>query len=189
VTTSPARCLPLLQVKTLNYAPGPLDTDMQRELRESDTLDAGARDMFAKMKAEVRHSLVCSGCLSWLPAVAARLGCLSWRPAVAACRGCLCRRATCMHFTGDAALPSALVPCLVLSFRERSSTPQRRPPSAPSCCSEARATRAARTLTFTTCRDTHANRAMRLAVCAALHWVLTVPCGCAWNTASRRRVA
>jgi hypothetical protein len=57
VTTSPARYHPLLQVKTLNYAPGPLDTDMQRELRESDTLDAGARDMFAKMKAEVRRSL------------------------------------------------------------------------------------------------------------------------------------
>lgn len=89
MTTFASRRLALLQVKTLNYAPGPLDTEMQRELRESDTLDAGARDMFAKMKAEVRRPVVaaCVCCLSWLPALAAGLGCLSssWLPVLFAC--------------------------------------------------------------------------------------------------------
>lgn len=40
-------------VRTLNYAPGPLDTDMQKLIRETDSLDS-QRSTFAKMKEEVR---------------------------------------------------------------------------------------------------------------------------------------
>lgn len=43
-----------LQVVTLNYAPGPLDTEMQRELRECESTDAGVRAIYSKMKEEVR---------------------------------------------------------------------------------------------------------------------------------------
>lgn len=39
-------------VKTLNYAPGPLDTDMQSELRDSSTLLPSTRTFFIQMKAE-----------------------------------------------------------------------------------------------------------------------------------------
>lgn len=38
-------------VVTLNYAPGPLDTDMQRELRESETLERGMHAAFVGMAA------------------------------------------------------------------------------------------------------------------------------------------
>lgn len=41
-------------LKALNYAPGPLDTAMQGELRDSETLDAGTRAFFVEMKREVR---------------------------------------------------------------------------------------------------------------------------------------
>lgn len=40
-------------VKTLNYAPGPLDTQMQKEIRETHA-DPGQRDYFGKAHAEVR---------------------------------------------------------------------------------------------------------------------------------------
>eukprot|EP01041_Mallomonas_annulata_P013799 gene13799-29342_t len=35
--------------KILNYAPGPLDTEMQREIRECETADQNTRDYFQKM--------------------------------------------------------------------------------------------------------------------------------------------
>jgi NAD(P)-dependent dehydrogenase (short-subunit alcohol dehydrogenase family) len=41
-----------IAVKTLNYAPGPMDTDMQREIRESSTLDPGMKVMFRRLKEE-----------------------------------------------------------------------------------------------------------------------------------------
>ncbi len=39
-------------VKTLSYAPGPMDTEMQAQMRASDTIDAGTRAFFQKMHAE-----------------------------------------------------------------------------------------------------------------------------------------
>ena len=41
-----------MKVYTLNYAPGPLDTDMQAELRSSSTLDSESREWFIKMKED-----------------------------------------------------------------------------------------------------------------------------------------
>jgi sepiapterin reductase len=38
-------------LKTLNYAPGPLDTDMNAEIRGCGTVDAGTRAFFEEMKA------------------------------------------------------------------------------------------------------------------------------------------
>jgi sepiapterin reductase len=35
---------------TLNYAPGPLDTDMQKEIRESEHLDKETKELFQTMK-------------------------------------------------------------------------------------------------------------------------------------------
>lgn len=43
-------------IKTLNYAPGPLDTDMQAQIRGSAEVDAGTREYFQKMKEEVSAS-------------------------------------------------------------------------------------------------------------------------------------
>ena len=39
-------------VKTLNYAPGPMDTDMQQEIRESRDVPADVRDQFVQMHAD-----------------------------------------------------------------------------------------------------------------------------------------
>ena len=51
----------MLQVRTLNYAPGPMDTDMQVAIRESSTLPPTVRDMFKKMHTEVRPTY-CVSC-------------------------------------------------------------------------------------------------------------------------------
>lgn len=45
------------RVAVLNYAPGPLDTDMQAEIRASDTILPDSREFFVKMHAEVRVTL------------------------------------------------------------------------------------------------------------------------------------
>jgi NAD(P)-dependent dehydrogenase (short-subunit alcohol dehydrogenase family) len=45
------------RVAVLNYAPGPLDTDMQAEIRASDTVLPESREFFIKMHAEVRRLL------------------------------------------------------------------------------------------------------------------------------------
>jgi len=37
-------------IKVLNYAPGPLDTDMQREIREAPLLDRETQAFYTKMK-------------------------------------------------------------------------------------------------------------------------------------------
>ena len=39
-------------IKTLNYAPGPLDTDMQKHIREEPRSDLATRQFFIDMKAE-----------------------------------------------------------------------------------------------------------------------------------------
>ena len=39
-------------VKILNYAPGPLDTDMQKEIRECSTVDEETRKYFISLKEE-----------------------------------------------------------------------------------------------------------------------------------------
>lgn len=41
-----------VKIRVLNYAPGPLDTDMQKEIRESATVDEETRKYFATMKEE-----------------------------------------------------------------------------------------------------------------------------------------
>lgn len=45
---------PSVQIRTLNYAPGPLDTDMQADIRESANMDPQSRDAFRQLHAEVR---------------------------------------------------------------------------------------------------------------------------------------
>jgi len=40
------------QVKVMNYAPGPLDTDMQRQIREGVDVKAETRDYFISLKQE-----------------------------------------------------------------------------------------------------------------------------------------
>lgn len=44
-----------MQVKTLNYAPGPLDTDMQKDFREG-LIDLKLRAAFQDMHAKVGHA-------------------------------------------------------------------------------------------------------------------------------------
>lgn len=39
-------------LRILNYAPGPLDTDMQREIREGPSVDLSIKETFMKMKAD-----------------------------------------------------------------------------------------------------------------------------------------
>ncbi len=39
-------------IKTLNYAPGPLDTDMQKHIREEPRSDLATRQIFITMKEE-----------------------------------------------------------------------------------------------------------------------------------------
>lgn len=39
-------------IRILNYAPGPLDNDMQKEVRESKTIDEGSRKAYVGMKLE-----------------------------------------------------------------------------------------------------------------------------------------
>lgn len=39
-------------IKTLNYAPGPLDTDMQRLVREDEGSDLATRQFYITMKEE-----------------------------------------------------------------------------------------------------------------------------------------
>ncbi len=48
------RCLALENpgVNFLNYAPGPMDTEMQSEIRSSDGCDSGTREYFQKAKAD-----------------------------------------------------------------------------------------------------------------------------------------
>ena len=48
-------------VSMLNYAPGPMDTDMQASLRESDTMDEGIKVYMSNMHAEVRARGSCGG--------------------------------------------------------------------------------------------------------------------------------
>lgn len=43
-------CCPTISI--MSYAPGPLDTDMQKEIRESATVDHDTRSFFISMKDE-----------------------------------------------------------------------------------------------------------------------------------------
>lgn len=47
------------QLFTLNYAPGPLDTDMQAEIRDSETVHPPTREYFRTAKKEVGHIRQC----------------------------------------------------------------------------------------------------------------------------------
>lgn len=84
-----------LQIRVLNYAPGPLDTLMQDELRGCETLDTTLRDAFIKMKDEV-----CAQCqhmpfpvctlhvraLDWLRTIVDKWNAVHGRRVLACCR-------------------------------------------------------------------------------------------------------
>jgi hypothetical protein len=44
----------ILQLKALNYAPGPMDTVMQGEVRDNNNADQNGRQWFLDMHKEVR---------------------------------------------------------------------------------------------------------------------------------------
>lgn len=74
LVTSVRRHHPHLQgadakVKTLNYAPGPLDTDMQRDFREGlldDKLRAAFQEMHAKVRKQRREKEDDDTCSFWV---------------------------------------------------------------------------------------------------------------------------
>lgn len=55
------RCAASVQIRTLNYAPGPLDTDMQADIRGNANMDPQSRDAFRQLHAEVRARIAARG--------------------------------------------------------------------------------------------------------------------------------